>query len=153
MRRAWVADWVSERSAPVIVTVLLAAGALVYWTIFVGVGADHGWKPVSDLWNNAGIALTIGHGHWSAVYGPPSQLESPPGLELVLAPLMVLGHALGFSSSAAEGHTYTVWLLLLPPVATIMAANVLSHLMRSLGDGATPTRSDSHFRPWPASES
>ena len=125
MRRASLEGWVAERSAPVVVTVVLAAGALVYWTLFVRFGVDHGWKPVSDLWNSAGTALAIGHGHWSAVYAPPSQLESPPGLEFVLAPLMVLGHALGFSSSAAEGHTYTIWLLLLPPVATVLAANVL----------------------------
>jgi hypothetical protein len=125
MRRSSVADWVDERSAPVVVTLLLAAGALVYWTIFVGFGDHHGWKPVSDLWNSAGIALAIGHGHWSAVYAPHSQLESPPGLEFVLAPLMVVGRALGLSSSPAVGHTYAIWLLLLPPVATIMAANVL----------------------------
>jgi hypothetical protein len=125
MRRTSVADWVDERSAPVAVTAVLAAGALVYWTIFVDFGAQHWWKPVSDLWNSAGIALAIGHGHWSAVYAPPSQLESPPGLEFVLAPLMLVGHALGIGSSAAEGHTYTVWLLLLPPVAAIMASSVL----------------------------
>jgi hypothetical protein len=125
MRRASVADWVEERSAPFVVTVLLAAGALVYWAIFVGFGMHHTWQPVSDLWNSAGVALAIGHGHLSAVYAPNSQLESPPGFEFVLAPLMVLGHALGLSSSAAEGHTYTFWLLLLPPVATILAANVL----------------------------
>jgi hypothetical protein len=125
MLRRSVADWVDERSAPVVVTLLLAAGALVYWTIFVAVGAQHGWKPVSDLWNSAGVALAIGHGHWSGVYGPPSQVLSPPGLEFLLAPLMVVGNALGISSSAAEGHTYTIWLLLLPPVATIMAASVL----------------------------
>lgn len=125
MRRASVEDWLAERSAPVVMTVLLAAGALVYWTLVVGVGADHGWDPVSDLWNSAGIALAIGHGHWVAVYASNSQLESPPGLEFVLAPLMTLGHGLGLSSSAAEGSTYTIWLLLLPAVATVMAASVL----------------------------
>lgn len=125
MHRTSVAGWVDERSAPVAVTVVLAAAALVYWTIFVGFGADHGWIPVSDLWNSAGTALAFGHGHWSAVYAPPSQLESPPGLEFVLAPLMVVGHALGLSSSTTAGHTYTIWLLLLPPIATIMAASVL----------------------------
>src|ERR1700752_3324598 len=109
MRRGAVADWVAERSAPVVVTVLLAVAALVYWTIFLGFGGDHSWIPVSDLWNSAGIALAIGHGHWAAVYGSNSQLESPPGLEFVLAPLMVLGHALGLSSAAAKGHTYTIW--------------------------------------------
>jgi hypothetical protein len=107
------------------VTVLLAAGALLYWAIFVGVAAHHGWKPVSDLWNSAGVGLAIGHGHWTAVYGPPSQLESPPGLEFLLAPLMVVGHALGLSSTAAQGNSYTIWLLFLPPVATVMAASVL----------------------------
>jgi hypothetical protein len=125
MRRPSVAVWVDERSPAVVVTVLLAVGALVYWSIFVSFGAQHGWKPVSDLWNSAGVGLAIGHGHWSAVYASPSQLESPPGLEFVLAPLMVVGHALGLSSSAAQGHAYTVWLLLLPPVATFMAASVL----------------------------
>jgi hypothetical protein len=125
MRRRSVADWVHERSAPVVGTVLSATGALVYWTTFVRVGGYHRWKPVSDLWNSAGIALAIGHGHWSAVYAPPSQLESPPGFEVLLAPLMVVGHALGVSSSAAQGHTYAIWLLLLPPIATIMAASVL----------------------------
>jgi hypothetical protein len=125
MRRASIADWVEERSAPFVVTVLLAAGALIYWAIFVGFGEHHAWQPVSDLWNSAGVALGIGHGHLSAVYAPNSQLESPPGFEFVLAPLMVVGHALGLSSSAAEGHTYTVWLLLLPPVATTMAASAL----------------------------
>lgn len=125
MRRAVVADWVEERSAPIVVTVLLAVAALVYWAIFIGIGSHHGWRPVSDLWNSAGVALAIGHGHWSAVYAPPSQLESPPGLEFVLAPLMGVGHSLGLSSTAAAGHTYTVWLLLLPVVATILAASVL----------------------------
>jgi hypothetical protein len=125
MRRTSVAVWVDERSAPVAVTALLAVGAVVYWALFVGFGAHHAWKPVSDLWNSAGVGLAIGHGHWSAVYAFPSQLESPPGLEFVLAPLMVVGHALGLSSSAAQGHTYTIWLLLLPPVATVLAASVL----------------------------
>jgi hypothetical protein len=88
-------------------------------------GSHHGWQPVSDLWNSAWIALSIGHGHLSAVYAPNSQLESPAGFEIVLAPLMVVGHALGLSSSMTEGHTFTIWLLLLPPIATVMAASVL----------------------------
>jgi hypothetical protein len=122
MRR--VSSWVDARSVPVTVTVLLAAAGFFYALVWASV-AHHGWQSYSDLWNSAGLALAVGHGHWSAVYAPPSQLDAPPGFEFLLAPIMVVGHALGLGTTAAEGNGYKAFQVVLAPVATAMASSVL----------------------------
>jgi len=107
-----------------VASVLFAAAGLAYafgWATL----AHRGWHSYSDLWNSAGLALSIGHGHWSAVYAPPSQLDAPPGFEFLLAPVMVVGHALGLATTSAEGTSYKAFGLILAPVATLMAASVL----------------------------
>ena len=119
-----VSAWFDARSAPIVATVLLAIAGLGYallWAIL----AHHGWHSYSDLWNSAGLSLSIGHGHWSAVYAPPSQLDAPPGFEFLLAPVMVAGHALGLATTSAEGSSYKAFGLILAPVATVMAASAL----------------------------
>jgi len=119
-----VSAWIDARRAPVRATLLFAAGGLFY-TLFWVTHARHGWHAYSDLWNSAGLALAVGHGHWSAVYAPPSQLDSPPGFEFLLAPVMVAGHALGLGTTVAEGSGYKAFSFILTPVATIMAGSVL----------------------------
>ena len=119
-----VSAWLDARSAPFIATVLFAVAGLGYALLW-GSLAHRGWHSYSDLWNDAGLALSIGHGHWAAVYAPPPQLDAPPGFEFLLAPVMVVGHALGFGSPLAESTSYKAFGLILAPVATVMAASVL----------------------------
>ena len=119
-----VSAWLDARSAPVVATVLLAIAGLGYALLWATL-AHRGWHSYSDLWNSAGLSLSIGHGHWSAVYAPPSQLDAPPGFEFLLAPVMVAGHALGLATTSAEGTSYKAFGLILAPVATVMAASVL----------------------------
>jgi len=119
-----VSAWLDARSAPVVATVLLAIAGLGYALLWATL-AHRGWHSYSDLWNSAGLALSVGHGHWSAVYAPPSQLDAPPGFEVLLAPVMVAGHALGLATTSAEGTSYKAFGLILAPVATVMAASVL----------------------------
>ena len=119
-----VSAWLDARSAPVVATVLFAIAGLGYALLWATL-AHRGWHSYSDLWNSAGLSLAIGHGHWSAVYAPPSQLDAPPGFEVLLAPVMVAGHALGLATTRAEGTSYKAFGLILAPVATVMAASVL----------------------------
>jgi hypothetical protein len=99
----------------------LATG-LIYTVISTAM-ARHGWQSVSDLWNTAGIALAVGHGHWAAVYGSHSQIDSPPGFEFVLAPFVALGHGMGLRTPA-EHHYFGFWFALVT-VATVLASTVL----------------------------
>ena len=119
-----VSAWLDARSAPVVATVLCAVAGLGYALLWASL-AHHGWRSYSDLWNSAGLSLSIGHGHWSSVYAPPSQLDAPPGFEVLLAPVMVVGHALGLGTTSATGSSYKAFGLILAPVATVMAATVL----------------------------
>ncbi len=59
-----------------------------------------------------------------SVYAPSSYLDSPPGLEFLLAPVMVVGHALGLGTTEAQSST-KVFGLLLAAVATALACTVL----------------------------
>ena len=117
-------SWVAERSVPFVATALLVAAGLLYtisWTLF----SHHGWQSVSDLWNSAGISLSIAHGHLASVYGQGSQLDSPPGFEFLLAPFMALGHGVGFKTAAeAHGHYPFFWLVLVT-FCTVLASSVL----------------------------
>jgi hypothetical protein len=124
MRR--VSAWVDARSAPVTVTVLFAAGALVYTLVWAfAAGHNHHWQQYSDLWNSAGVAFQIGHGHFSTVYAPPSQLDAPPGLEFLLAPLIVAGHdVFGLGVWRGEGSSEP-FSLILSVAGTLVASTVL----------------------------
>ena len=63
-------------------TVLYGVAGLGYTLLWASL-AHHGWHSYSDLWNSAGIAQSVGHGHWAAVYAAPSQLDAPPGFEFL----------------------------------------------------------------------
>jgi hypothetical protein len=121
MRR--VSSWVDARAVPLVVTGLLAVAGAAYWFYWL-VAARHGWQSYSDLWNSAGLALDIGHGHFASVYTPSSYLDSPPGLEFLLAPVMLALHGAGLGTTAAESST-KVSGLLLAAVATALACTVL----------------------------
>ncbi len=118
-----VSAWVGARTVPVMVTAFLAVAAAAY-SFYWLVAARHGWQSYSDLWNSAGLALNIGHGHFASVYTPSSYLDSPPGLEFVLAPIMVIGHALGLGTTEAQSST-KIFGVILSGVATAMAASAL----------------------------
>ncbi|HWD54218.1 MAG TPA: hypothetical protein VG346_03810 [Acidimicrobiales bacterium] len=123
MRR--VSAWVDARTAPVAVTVALAAGALLFSLLWSVAANHHHWHQYSDLWNSAGLAFLIGHGHFAAVYAPPSQLDAPPGLEFLLAPLMVVGHDIfGLAVWQGEGSSET-FSLVLAVVGTLVASTAL----------------------------
>jgi hypothetical protein len=116
--------FMDARSVPFIVTVLLAVAGSVY--ALSGYALDrHGWQSYSDLWNSAGISLAIGHGHFSAAYAPTSQLDSPPGFEVLFSPSVVLGHALGLGTSGSGWHSFELFEVVLVAVATAMGCSVL----------------------------
>jgi hypothetical protein len=122
MRR--LSSWIDARSIPFMVTMFLAVAGSAY-SLFWSALAHHGWHSYSDLWNSAGLALSLGHGHWTAVYAPSSQLDAPPGFEYLLAPVMVVGHGLGLGTTLAEGNGFKAFGLILVAVATVMGGSVL----------------------------
>lgn len=119
-----LSSWVEERSAPVFATAVVVVAGLAY-TIWWTAAARHGWQSVSDLWNSAEISLAISHGHLGMVYGPGSQLDSPPGFEYLLAPFMAFGHAVGFKTAAEASPHYPVFWLVLAPACMVLASSVL----------------------------
>jgi hypothetical protein len=122
MRR--VSSWIEARSIPFMVTMFLAVAGAAY-SLFWSELARHGWQSYSDLWNSAGLALSVGHGHWTAIYAPSSQLDAPPGFEYLLAPAMVVGHGLGLGTTLAAGSGFKAFGLILAAVATVMGGSVL----------------------------
>ena len=145
MRR--VSAWVGARTVPVIVTAFLAVAGAAYSFYWLA-AARHGWQSYSDLWNSAGLALDIGHGHFASVYTPSSYLDSPPGLEFLLAPIMVIGHALGLGTTEAQsstkvfGFSCRAWPRPWPAVRC-------SRSMRWAAAGTTRTRAAWHSPWWP----
>lgn len=117
-------SWLDTRSVPVMVTLWMVAAAVGYSLVWSAL-AHHKWQVYSDLWNSAGMALAAGEAHFSAVYAYPSQIDSPPGFEYVLAPFMLLGHAMGLRTTIAHGGGFMVYGLLLVPLSTLLAASVL----------------------------
>jgi hypothetical protein len=122
MRRG--TPWLETRSVPTTVTVGMVVGAVVYSLVWTAL-AHHKWQVYSDLWNSAGMALAVGQAHFSAVYAYPSQIDAPPGFEYLLAPFMVLGHAIGLRTTIAHGGGLMVYSLLLVPLATVLAGSLL----------------------------
>ncbi len=121
MRR--VASWIDIRSVPSMATMVCAVVGGGYW--FLWMMLAHDWQSYSDLSNSAGLALAIGHGHFGAVYAPGSQLDSPPGLEFLLAPVMVVAHALGFGLVPSAGDHMKSTIIFVAAVATALGCVVL----------------------------
>ena len=146
MRR--VSAWIDARAVPLIVTMVLAVAGAAY-SFFWLVAARHGWQSYSDLWNSAGLALGIGHGHFASVYSPSSYLDSPPGLEFLLAPVMVVGHAAGARDDGRPEQHQSVRGAARRRGDGATGAPCSSPSMRWLDSGSTPTRGASRSPSWP----
>jgi hypothetical protein len=96
-------------------------GGLAY-TVWLALRVRPGWVGVSDMWNSGTVALAIFHGHVSAMYGGSSQVISPPGLEVLLAPFLGIGQLLGLHPPW-NGVPATLGFVLFP--VAIFAASTL----------------------------
>jgi hypothetical protein len=108
----------------VVVTIAILVGGLIYINVWTAL-SHRGWVSVSDMWNSAEISLALSHGHFSALYAKSSQVISPPGLEVLLAPFMALGHALGLRTpQKGLARSDSLWIILFP-AALIAASSAL----------------------------
>jgi hypothetical protein len=119
-----IRSWGETRSAPIVVTIAMVIGGFAYlvcWNML----SHRGWVGVSDLWNSTSVSLAISQGHWSAVYTAMPKVITPPGLEVVLAPVVALGHALGLHPPHRGTNTGGTLGVVVVPTATILASTVL----------------------------
>jgi hypothetical protein len=119
-----LSSWIDVRAVPLMVTMVLVVAGAVYSFVWMAL-AHGGWLSYSDLGNSTGLAYAIGHGHFASVYAPSSQLDSPPGFEILLAPVMLLAHAVGFGTSLTAGAHAKTLTVVLTGVATALGCALL----------------------------
>ena len=112
-----VTVWAEERSAPVVATVVMLVLVMAY--SLLGHSVLHGGPAKllspSDLWSLAASSSALAHGHFSHIYVRNGALTSPPAFEVVLAPVLLAGQALGLSPHLrVSGQPLSLWFVLGP---------------------------------------
>ncbi len=122
-----VTAWAEERHAPVVATVAMLVLVMAY--SLLGQSVLHGGHAKllspSDLWSLAASSSALAHGHFSHIYVRNGALTSPPGFEVVLAPVLLAGQALGLSPHLrVAGQPLSLWFVL-GPAALLFASSAL----------------------------
>ena len=122
-----VTVWAEERSAPVVGTVAMLVLVMAY--SLLGHSVLHGGPAKllspSDLWSLAASSSALAHGHFSHIYMRNGALTSPPAFEVVLAPVLLAGQALGLSPHLrVSGQPLSLWFVL-GPAALLFASSAL----------------------------
>ena len=121
--------WVTQRNAPIVATIAMFVPVMAY-TVLGHSGLDGGHirtrdVPSEDFWGLIASSWALTHGHFSHIYVvPQGTLTSPPALEVVFAPLLLLAQATGLASHYSGGQTLGMWLLL-GPAALLLASPLL----------------------------
>lgn len=124
---ARISAWITQRNAPVVATIAMLVPVMAY--SLLGHGGQHGGHfelvTPDDLWGLTSSSWALVHGHFAQIYVEPrGTLTSPPALEVVLAPLLLLAQAAGFATHLPGDQTVGMWLLLGPAVL-LLASPVL----------------------------
>jgi hypothetical protein len=117
----------SERKWPILMTVVLVVSGMAFmlwWPVLFQ--HRHGWDTGGDLWGIFRAAHYIGWGFLGGVYDPSTGVNSPPGLELLLAPVAMLSGHLGLTESFPPFFVpYPSAALLLQPIELLLTSTVL----------------------------
>jgi hypothetical protein len=124
-----LAAWVEHRNAPVVATVGMLVVGLAF-SLF-GLALLHGGSPrlfsPSDLWSLASSSSALVHGHVSHIYVTGGALTSPPALEVVLAPVILIGQATGLDPHLhASGEPLSMWFVLGPAALLIGSTSLFA---------------------------
>jgi hypothetical protein len=77
-----------------------------------------------DLWSLIGSSWALAHGNFAHIYVPKGAVTSPPALEVVLAPFVLVAQAAGLVSHYNHGQPLGMWLLF-GPVVLLLASPLL----------------------------
>jgi hypothetical protein len=108
-------------------TVALVVTVMTY--SLVSHAALHGGQVTpntpDDLWGLAASSWAFAHGEFAQIYVRHGTLTSPPALEIVLAPALLLGQAIGASpQTGGPAQPLGMWCVL-GPTALLLASTVL----------------------------
>jgi hypothetical protein len=106
--------------------VVLVSGIafMLWWPVLVE--HKHGWQTGADMWGIFRAAHYVGWGFLGGVYDPSTGVNSPPGLEVLLAPLAMLSGHLGLTESFPPYFIpHPTAALLLEPIELLLASTVL----------------------------
>ena len=126
--RGRLAGWADQRGAPVTATVVMVLTVMVFGLVdHSGVHVGGTWlrAPGSDLWSLVASSWAFAHGEFAHIYVRDGALTSPPALELVLAPVLLLGQSLGVAYHAGgSSQPNSLWLLV-GPAALLLGSTAL----------------------------
>ena len=119
--------WAERRAAPSVVTVAMLVAVMAYSLLahpLFHVGQIRLLAP-SDLWSLTKSSYAILHGNFAHIYVRNGSLTSPPAFEIALAPVILLGQALGLSPHLhSTGEPLSLWFVL-GPAALLFASTAL----------------------------
>lgn len=128
----WLADqasvraWFERRRAPFAAAFAMLIPVMAY--SLIGHSGLHGGHSSlvtpADLWGLTGSSWAIAHGQFAHIYVPRGTLTSPPALEILLAPVLLLAQAGGLVAHYNHGQPLGLWLVV-GPVVLLLASSVL----------------------------
>src|ERR1700683_2413671 len=97
-----ISAWAEHRAAPVVATTAMLVVVMAYSLLAHPRRhtARHALLAPSDYLSLVNSSSAVLHGRFGLIYGNDTALVSPPALEVVLVPVIALGHLLGLSVSA-----------------------------------------------------
>jgi hypothetical protein len=123
-----ISAWVAQRNAPIVATIAMFIPVMAYTVLGHHSGLHGGhirlFTP-SDFWGLMASSWALAHGQFAHIYVVPTgTLTSPPALEVVFAPLLLIAQAAGLTSHYSGGQSLGMWLLL-GPAALLLASSLL----------------------------
>lgn len=118
--------WVAERPAPIVATIAMLIPVMGYSVLGHGVPRGGHLELVTpgDLWGMSASSWFLAHGQFGHIYASPGVLTSPPALEFVLAPILLLAQMVGLAAHFPGSSPLGLWLLL-GPAALLIASPAL----------------------------
>jgi hypothetical protein len=107
-----------------VATLVSGMAFMLWWPVLVE--HSRSWRTGADMWGIFRAAHYIGWGFVGGVYDPSTGVNSPPGLEVLLAPVAMLSGHLGLSESFPPFFvSRPTAALLLEPIELSLASTVL----------------------------
>jgi hypothetical protein len=117
--------WVGERKVPIVATVAMVIPVMAYSVLGGGLHGGHVHLVTpGDLWGLVGSSWAFAHGHFGHIFGAGAPASSPPGIQTVFAPVLLIAQAAGLVSSFDHHQPLGLWLLL-GPVVLLLASLTL----------------------------
>jgi hypothetical protein len=119
--------FIAQRNAAVVGTLAMFIPVMAY--SLLAHGGQHGGHfelvTPNDLWGLANSSWALSHAHFAHIYVvPQGTLTSPPALEFLMAPVLLVAQAAGLATHLTGMQSLGVWLLLGPAVL-LLASTVL----------------------------